>query len=172
METTFLDPQPQEGKGRASSTILIVAVAAIVLIAGALWFFLSTSPSQKVPAGAANANVKMSPAEEQYLKKVQVGDVALSRAENFLRQEVTIINGEVFNAGSESVSALRLTMEFNDDMNQVVLRETRPALGTPDVALAPGEHRAFEISFEHVPASWNMQQPAIRPTYLRLPAHK
>ena len=51
---------------------------------------------------------------------------------------------------------------------QVVLREARGILGTPPAALAPGERRSFEISFDHVPPSWNMQLPAVRVTSLRL----
>jgi hypothetical protein len=57
-------------------------------------------------------------------------------------------------------------------MNQVVLRESRKVLGTPEVALAPGEHRAFEISFEHIPDAWNKQAPAMRVSYLQLPSRK
>ena len=114
----------------------------------------------------------MSPGEQQYVENIQIGSITLSRAENFLHQEVTTVSGEVYNGGNESVSGLRLTTQFSDDMNQVVLRETRDASGPPDRPLAAGERRTFEISFEHVPSSWNMQQPSVRVSYLHLPSHK
>jgi len=114
----------------------------------------------------------MSPTEQQYVENIQIGNITLSRAENFLHQEVTTVSGELYNGGNESVSGLRLTTQFSDDMNQVVLRETRDVSGTPERPLAAGERRAFEISFEHVPSSWNMQQPSVRVSYLRLPAQK
>jgi len=114
----------------------------------------------------------MSPAEQQYVENIQIGNITVSRAENFLHQEVTTVSGEVYNGGNESVSGLRLITQFSDDMNQVVLRETRDVTGAPERPLAAGERRAFEISFEHVPSSWNMQQPSVRVSYLHLPGHK
>ena len=82
------------------------------------------------------------------------------------------MTGEVFNGGSQKVSGLRITIEFSNDMNQVVLRETRGVLGTPETPLVPGERRVFEISFDHIPNSWNMQQPAVHVEYLQLPSSK
>jgi hypothetical protein len=40
------------------------------------------------------------------------------------------------------------------------------------VPLAPGERRGFEISFEHVPSSWNRQQPVLHVAALQIPAQK
>jgi hypothetical protein len=68
----------------------------------------------------------------------------------------------------QAIAALELSVEFSDEMNQVVLREARGVLGTPPAALVPGERRSFEISFDHVPPSWNMQLPAVSVTSLQL----
>jgi len=114
----------------------------------------------------------MSPFEQEYSKKIEVGKLTMSRAENFLHQEVTTLTGELYNGGTEPVLGLALTTEFVDDMNQIVLRESRMVLGSPAAPLAPGERRAFEISFDHVPNSWNMQTPAVRVSHLQLPARK
>lgn len=171
MATPLQNPEREEGKRRLSPVTVIVAIVALLAIGTALWFLVAV-PGNQSPAGAAGANASMNSAEQEYAKKVQVGNIAMSRAENFLHQEVTTVNGEMYNSGSEPVAALRITLEFADDMNQVVLRETHGVLGTPEQRLLPGEHRAFEISFEHVPASWNMQQPTVRVTYLRLPDHQ
>jgi hypothetical protein len=170
MQPILESPEPQKVKrGISLVTILVSAVAVLAVVAG-LWFLFAPMPTPKT--GSSRAASNMSPAEQEYVKNIQVGNIALSRAENFLHQEVTTVSGEVYNGGSQSVSGLRLTTEFSDDMNQVVLRETRALPGAPELPLAPGERRSFEISFEHVPTSWNMQQPAVRPSYLQLPAHK
>jgi hypothetical protein len=168
METPLQNPGPEELKRRVSPITLIVTLVALLAVGAASWFLVTPAPTKK----SAAAGGAMSSAEQEYAKKVQVGNIALSRAENFLHQEVTIVNGEVYNGGSEAVAGLRVTLEFADEMNQVVLRETHGVLGTPEQVLSPGEHRAFEISFEHVPPSWNMQQPAVRIAYLRLAAHR
>jgi hypothetical protein len=173
MENLPQTPQPQEGSQRRISPItVIIAIVAILAVALSVWYLVTPVPGQKNVPALTTVTLKMSPAEQDYLKKIEVGNIALSRAENFLHQEVTAVNGEVFNDGTEPVSGLRLTVEFSDDMKQIVLRETRAVLGSPEQPLAPGERRAFEISFEHIPSSWNMQQPSVRPSYLQLPPHR
>jgi hypothetical protein len=47
-------------------------------------------------------------------------------------------------------------------MNQIALRESRLALTSASAPLGPGERRAFDVSFERIPASWNMQLPIVR----------
>ena len=80
--------------------------------------------------------------------------------------------GELYNSGSQPVSSLTLTAEFSDDMNQIVLREIRKVFGNPAAPLAPGQRRAFEISFDHIPPSWNMQTPKVRVSHLQLATQK
>lgn len=170
MQNTLESPEPQRTSRKASPLTVILAAIALMAVVLTLWFLLKPVPSlRNAPTGPTTVNLKMTPAEQEYTGKVEVDNIAMSRAENFLHQEVTIINGDVFNGGPQPVSGLRLTTEFYDDMNQVVLRETRAVLGTPEQPLLAGERRAFEISFEHVPSSWNMQKPIVRVSYLQLP---
>src|SRR5271170_2934212 len=124
------------------------AVLSAAILAG-LWFLFEPPQGRKSSSMQEAAIPQMNPAEQEYAKKLEIGKIALSRAENFLHQEVTILNGEVYNGGPEPVVALTLTTEFLDSMNQVVLRETRRVLKTSEPPLAPGERRNFEISFEH-----------------------
>jgi len=171
MKETFEDPGVPKEKRTISPLTLAIAAIAMLAIAGTLWFMFAPAPGGH-QSGGATVNLKMNAVEQEYAKKIEIGNIEMSRAENFLHQEVTTIGGEVYNGGSEAVSGLQLTMEFYDEMNQVVLRETRPAFGAPEKPLAAGERREFEISFEHLPAWWNMQQPAMRVSYLQLAAHK
>src|SRR5262249_15641902 len=157
--------------GFSQRSVILFAVVSVAAVIGA-WFVFAPSPSHTPPAGMTPAHPEMTAAAAEYRKNVQIGNIAISRAENFLHQEVTIVNGEMYNAGSQPVSALSVTAQFTDDMNQVVLRETRGIIAPSDPVIRPGERRAFEISFEHVPRSWNMQQPAMRVEYLALPASK
>jgi len=104
---------------------------------------------------------KSSSAEQAYAPKIQVENVALSRAENFAHQEITSLSAELLNSGDRSLKAVEITVEFSDDMPQVVLRESRVLFGGATAPFLPGSHREFEVSFEHVPSSWNMQQPSV-----------
>jgi len=108
------------------------------------------------------AHLPFGAAEQAYASNVQIENLTQSRAENFLNQEVTIFNGQVTNGGNRSVANVEITMEFADEMGQIVLRESRVLFAAQAAALAAGEHRDFEISLEHIPASWNIQKPAVR----------
>jgi hypothetical protein len=167
--------QNSEGKEKqASRSPLTLMLAAVVLLAmgTSLWFLLSFRSAPKPGVAQVVVIPRMGDSEQQYARNVRVENIALSRAENFLHQEVTILNAEVLNGGVQPIGALELSVEFSDEMNQIVLRESRGALGTPAVALAPGERRAIEISFDHIPASWNMQQPAVRVAKLQFAKEK
>jgi len=153
----ILHNQPDPDPKKQLPIIPILGFLVLVAIAPVLWIAL------RAPEAA-----KMSPEERAYAKSIHIENIVLSRAENFIHQEVTILDADAVNAGQQSVAGLAVTVEFFDDMHQVVLRETRGVLGTPPAVLAPGQKRSFSISFDRVPASWNLQQPSVHLAYLQL----
>ncbi|HEV8076471.1 MAG TPA: hypothetical protein VGP66_11510 [Candidatus Acidoferrum sp.] len=159
-------PEPEQRKPLPLNVLL----GALVIVAIALTFWLAFKSPQGSSSRVAQSNVSvpMSQAEQAYAKSIQIENIALSRAENFIHQEVTILNADAVNAGQQSVAGLAVTVEFFDDLHQVVLRESRSVLGSPSAALGPGQRRSFSISFDRVPSSWNLQQPSARVTYLQL----
>jgi hypothetical protein len=159
--------EPEKVAGLTRVT-LAFAVVVLLAIGASLWFLFKSPPAPKPGTVQVVVTPRMGDVEQEYAKNLRVENIALSRAENFLHQEVTILNADIVNGGAQAIVALQLTVEFSDDMNQVVLREARNVLGKPPVALAPGERRSFEISFDHVPASWNMQQPTVHVATLQL----
>ncbi len=108
------------------------------------------------------SHLPFGPPEQAYAPQLQIENITLSRAENFLNQQVTTLAGSLTNAGNLSLSNVELTVEFSDQLGQIVLRETRAVFAPQTPAFAPGEHRDFEVSFEHIPSSWNIQQPLVR----------
>ena len=159
--------QQQQPAGHLRVTLVLAAIVVFV-IAASLWFLFKPTPAPQPGTLQLVVTPRMSDSEKDYAKNLRVENIAMSRAENFLHQEVTVLNAEVVNAGTQAIAALELSVEFSDEMNQVVLREARGVLGTPPAALVPGERRSFEISFDHVPPSWNMQLPAVSVTTLQL----
>jgi hypothetical protein len=172
MSETFETPGPQKAPpARSRMVSFLGAVVAIAVLLGA-WFLSAPNPQNNSNATRNAAVRAMTPAEQAYVSNIAVDDIALSRAENFLHQEVTILNAQVTNRGSQPVLALYLQVQFDDSLGQIALRESRPVLGPPPVPLAPGQSRTIEISFDHVPPSWNMQQPAVRVANLQLAPSK
>jgi hypothetical protein len=155
---------PAEPEGGGFNFALLLAAAAIVVIVAAFYF----SPGRQSPPGAApqQAHFAFGTAEQAYAASIHVENIALSRAENFINQEVTTLTADLVNAGSRSLRGVEVTITFADDMNQIALRESRAVVVPPNPPLAVGERRQFDIAFEHIPTSWNMQQPIVRITGL------
>jgi hypothetical protein len=160
------EPEPEQRKPLPLNILLGALV--VVAIALTFWFAFKSPEGNSSRVAQSNVSASMSQAERAYAKSVRIENIALSRAENFVHQEVTILDADAVNAGQQSIAGLTVTVEFFDDMHQVVLRETRGVLGTPPATLGPGQKRSFSISFDRVPASWNLQQPSVRVAYLQL----
>jgi len=167
MEEPRHSTEEQQPAGHWRVTLVLAAIVVFV-IAASLWLLFKPTPAPRPGTLQLVVTPRMSDSEKDYAKNLRVENIAMSRAENFLHQEVTVLNAEVVNAGPQAIAALELSVEFSDEMNQVVLREARSVLGTPPAALVPGERRSFEISFDHVPPSWNMRLPAVSVTSLQL----
>jgi len=167
MQEILQNREPRE-KARLSPLSILAAVLVIAFLVTGVALFLREPQSRLPSSEQSNLPARMTPEEAAYAKTMRIENIALSRAENFLHQEVTILDADAVNSGARAAEALSVTVEFTDSLNQVVLRETRSALGTPPTALGPGQSRHFQISFDRLPASWNMQQPSVQVSYLRL----
>jgi hypothetical protein len=160
---------PQEAASRTFLRNPIVLVTGAIILAAAVYFLLVKSPA---PSSTPQAHLPFGPQEQAYVPKLEFGKFAMSRAENFLHQEVTIISGDVLNTGDRTIRAGEITITFQDDMNQIVLRDTRPLFAPQTPPLAPGKSYHFEISFDHIPPSWNVQVPSVRVTGLQFAASR
>lgn len=149
-------PLPEPG-GSFRRPLIILAGALVSAVAAYLIFFHTPAP---LPVSSAH-HLPFGPEEQAYAEKLQFGNLSMSRAENFLHQEVTILSGQVLNSGDRPVRAIEVTVIFQDDMQQIVLRETRPVFAPNTPPVAPGQSMSFDISFDHVPISWNMQVPSV-----------
>jgi hypothetical protein len=145
---------------RFPNLILTTAIAIAAAVAAYFWY---GAPKSR-PVSRGQAHLPFGVAEQTYGPKIQIDNIALSRAENFAHQEITSLTAELVNNGDRSLKAVEVTVEFSDEMAQVVLREPRILLGGSSLPLPAGARREFEVSFEHVPSSWNMQQPVVKVT--------
>lgn len=166
-------PAPEEDPAGGRRQWVVVGVLLVVgVVMAGLWFSLTTPPS---PPPSIPDDLPLGPEEEAYGENILISQLALSRWENFLRQEVVYLDGVVANRGDRAIAALEVTLEFRDPYGLVVLRETiRPigeqlsAFGAPQQPLPPGQSRSFRAGFEHMPADWNQGAPDIRITGLLL----
>jgi hypothetical protein len=165
MTETLSIESPQEPQ--PGSRLPWLALLAVALVIGlGLYFYFSPETEQHPAASGSLPRLSFGPAEQSYAPSVHVENLTLSKNENFLNQEVTTLSGDVANAGGRPLRDVEITIEFFDELHQVVLRETRSLFSSSPAPLAPGELREFEISFEHIPSSWNTEPPAVRVTGL------
>jgi hypothetical protein len=170
MSTSFPNPPSQDDQGAGKTRRLVVLVVSIVFLLIA--FFLWRASSERVQPGVAGSQNAVGPDERAYTSNIGVDHIEMSRAENFLHQEVTTISGEISNGGNRLLAGVELTIEFYDDLNQIAQRETRSLFGPPGPPIPPGDHREFEVSFEHISSAWNMRQPVIKVTTVRFVSSK
>ncbi|HYL83695.1 MAG TPA: hypothetical protein VE263_05640 [Candidatus Angelobacter sp.] len=155
-------PSPEEPR-----RFPLLSVVVLVALAGAfLFYFWSGRPSSRAPA-KNQIHLPFGPAEQAYASKIQFEHLGLNRAENFLHQEITALAGEVMNAGDRPVRNVEVTVTYSDELHQVVLRESRVLFGPGALPLPPGGRREFEISYEHIPSSWNREAPVVTVTGLQ-----
>ena len=148
-------PEPKSGR----SWILWMGAATIgIALAVVMWPGAERRPT----SSTRESHLPFGTAEQAYAPNLQIENLALSRAENFLNQEVTTLAGRLTNAGNLPLANVELTVDFSDQLGQTVLRESRAVFASPTSPFAAGEHRDFEVSFEHIPSSWNIQQPLVR----------
>ncbi len=157
--------KPQEGN--QFPVILLAGAVVVLLVAGASYLLLHYT--QGAAPGAER--LPLGPDERTYAERIHFNDVQMSRAANFLNQEITFLSGVISNDGTRTIRDMEVRVEYRDSLNQVVLRETMHplrALGSRPEPLPAGRSRRFQFGFEHIPEDWNRQYPEVRVTGLLL----
>ena len=106
--------------------------------------------------------LQVGPDEQAYTSQIHLTDPKMSRAANFLNQEVTYIFGAVQNGGNRKVKQIEIMLEFHDPFNQVVLRDRQRLFLPTAPPMSPGDQRDFQVPYEHISAEWNNVYPTIR----------
>ncbi|HKV03573.1 MAG TPA: hypothetical protein VJO53_00555 [Candidatus Acidoferrales bacterium] len=144
------------------------AVGVIVMLFVAAGLIVLARATRSHRPGAAE-KLPFGRAEQAYAQRIHFTDLELSESTNLLNQPFTYVTGTMSNDGVRTVRGLEVTVEFNDQFKQVVLRDSRRLIGSTAQPLTAGQMREFQITLlEHVPSEWNQQYPVIRVTGLIL----
>src|SRR5258708_822528 len=162
-ESPLPDPE-KESRGPFRHPAVIAVATLLTIAAMYLLFFRGPAPSPSV----TGTRLAFGPDEQAYASKLRFENFAMSKAESFINQEVTYLAGDVLNTGDRALSGIDATIEFQDDMKQIALRETRPVLFWTRTVLLPGKTAHFQYSFDHVPPSWNMHVPSVQVSVLQV----
>jgi hypothetical protein len=136
----------------------LAGIIVVLLLLGGVYLLTRYSKQEAV----REEHLPMTTSEQAYVSRIRFTNPKVSRASNFLSQEVTFVFGSVVNDGPRSIRQMEITVEFRDIFNQVVLREPRRPWGPQAPPLLGGQSREFQFNFEDVPADWNQAYPRLR----------
>jgi hypothetical protein len=151
--------------GRQFRFALLAGLAVVLVVVAAAYFLLRMPGSN---GSGKPAPLPMGSEEQAYAPQIKIGNVEMSRAANFLKQEVTSINGIIANGGQRSIAEMEVTLEFHDVSQKTVLRVARRLYGPAGAPLAAGAMREFQFAFESIPPDWNQAPPVFVVTGLKL----
>jgi hypothetical protein len=156
IEPSPLSHEPDESNWRP----ILLGVALVLLVVGIVALLLRRHPKAAI-------------APAPYAASLQLSDLKMSAAQNFVGSTVTYLDGTITNTGTKTVPHATVEVVFKDDMGQLTQREQVPlhVLETagpyPDAVdlsvspLAPGQSKPFRLTFEHVSTNWNQQYPEL-----------
>jgi hypothetical protein len=153
---------PAEERSQLPVAFLIGIVIVALLVGGAV--LLSR---YSIPVGSEEDKpLPVGPAEQAYFSQIHFLEPKMSRAANFLNQEVTYVFCTVENSGNRKIQQIEITVEFHDPFNQVILRDKQRLFLPTAQPFLPGQQRDVQIPYEHIPPQWNMVFPSITVTGL------
>jgi len=159
-ETPFSPTTPGDSPGPWRAVIAGTAVLAIV-IGLLVW----------LGGGKRSA----SPAPNPYASKLQVSNVKMAAAQNFVGGTVTYVEGTISNTGDKTVTGAVAEVIFRNSLGEVVQKEQIPIrvlvfqgpdrdiLDLRSAPLKPGAAADFRLTIEgSISADWNQGYPEVR----------
>ena len=121
-------------------------------------------------------------AVDPYAANLQVSDMKLSQADNFVGTSVTYLDFKLTKTNQKTVTGGRGEATFHNTLNEVVQKETLPLRvlvpnqlgGNPDLVdlsmatKAPSTSRTIRVTLEHVSGDWIQSAPDLRFTGIQL----
>jgi hypothetical protein len=143
---------PAPVKGKVSYVpILIGAISLVILLAA--YLYLNGEGSSGAAEQQASAEAKT------YVANLELSDVKMQAAENFMQQQVVEVAGNITNKGGRALNSVDVYCLFYGVDNRMIHRERVPIVRSSSKPLAPNETRAFRLPFDSLPTGWNQAMP-------------
>lgn len=133
--------------------VLVAAVVVLIALIVAGVYLARTPAHTDSTQAAASAEAKA------YLPYLQLSDVSLKAAENFMKQRVVEVDGKITNNGPRPLESVSVYCLFRGVDGREVYRERVPIIPAKGTPLKPGETRDFRLPFDSLPDTWNQALP-------------
>ena len=131
--------------------IIIGAVTLVLLLA--CYFYLNSSHRTGDSESQASAEAKA------YVKNLELSDVKMQAAENFMQQQVVEVGGKITNKGNRPLSSIDVFCLFYSVDGRMIHRERVSVVRAKTKPLQPEETRSFRLPFDSLPSEWNQAMP-------------
>jgi hypothetical protein len=129
---------------------IVGAIVVIALMAGLMYV---NKPAVKPPESTASAEAKA------YLPNLELSSVTMKATENFMKQQVVEIEGNIANKGPRPLRSIDIYCHFYGVDGREVYRQRVPIVVSKGAPLRPGEVRRFRLPFDTLPDGWNQALP-------------
>ena len=159
-ETPFSPTTPADSPGPWRAILAGVVVVA-VLIGLLVWL------------GGGNRSAPAAP--NPYADQLQISNVKMAAAQNFVGGTVTYVDGKITNTGAKTVTGAVAEVIFRNSLGEVVQKEQIPVrvlvfqgperniLDLRSAPLKPGASADFRLTIEGtISADWNQGYPEVR----------
>lgn len=111
---------------------------------------------------------------DRYAADLQISDLKMSEANNFVGGKQTYIDGEIRNAGAKTVTGITVQILFRNFAREVAQNETQELKlirmrepyvdvgAISDAPIKPGTEREFRLIFDSIKPDWDGAYPEIR----------
>ena len=159
-ETPFSPATPDDSPGQWRAIILGTAVV-VVLVGLLVWL------------GSGKRSAPQTPSP--YAEQLQISNVKMAEAKNFVGGTVTYVDGKITNTGEKTVTSAVAEVIFRNSLGEVVQKEQIPVrvlvfqgperniLDLRSAPLKPGASADFRLTIEGtISADWNQGYPEVR----------
>ncbi len=142
-------PSPTAAHRRLPAPFLVTS---FILVAALVAFIVYVSlPTQKAAPNGPTAEAT------SYLGHLELSDVKMQAAENFMNQQVVEIDGKISNKGQRAINRIDVTCIFRDVNGRPIYQQRVPVVQQGE--FLPGQTRSFRLPFDTLPAEWNQAMP-------------
>jgi Protein of unknown function (DUF2393) len=156
-------PSPLAEQRESNLVPIVLGVAFVLVVVGVIAVLSRSSPKATTPANP-------------YAAKLNLSDLKMSAAENFVGARITYIDGTVTNTGEKTVTHAAVHVAFKNSLGEVaqaddvvlyILKTAGPYPDTVDLHLLPlaqGQSAPFRLTFDHISNDWDRAYPDLKVT--------